>query len=71
MKKILIFIFLNMSYISIYASENPLTNIVNNSAWKVLNEASILWWDDFKLTITILIIIIAFISWLIIIFKKK
>ena len=71
MRKILIFIFLNIFYLRIYASENPLTNMVNDTVWKAIDEASILWWDDFKLAIIIFTIIIASISWLIIMFKKK
>lgn len=69
-KLILLFIF-NTYYLNIYASENPLTNLLNDSAWKVINEASELWWDDFKLTLILFTIIVSSISWLIIMFKKK
>jgi len=69
-KLILLFIF-NTYYLNIYASENPLTNLLNDSAWKVINEDSELWWDDFKLTLILFTIIVSSISWLIIMFKKK
>lgn len=69
-KLILLFIF-NTYYLNIYASENPLTNLLNDSALKVINEASELWWDDFKLTLILFTIIVSSISWLIIMFKKK
>lgn len=71
MRKLILLFLLNTYYFSIYASENPLTNLVNDTAWKAINKASNLWWDDLKLTLAIIFIIVSVFTWLFVLFKKK